>query len=125
VKIFRHLDGVKFWRADALLAGGALSGWHPRNLSARSSVVVKEGPAAAQLGRGPGCLGIVFRMEIHSMGNFSLFGLLILIADIWAIMNTVQSRATTGSKVLWTAIVLVFPVLGFIVWLLFGPKNEA
>jgi succinate dehydrogenase/fumarate reductase cytochrome b subunit len=53
-----------------------------------------------------------------------LFGLLVLAANVWAILSTVQSRSSTGAKVLWVAIVLVFPVFGFIGWLLFGPKKE-
>ncbi|MGW8193311.1 MAG: PLDc N-terminal domain-containing protein [Desulforhopalus sp.] len=52
-----------------------------------------------------------------------IFGLLVLIADIWAIISVVQSRATTGSKVLWVVLVLLLPVLGLILWLLFGPRQ--
>ena len=52
-----------------------------------------------------------------------LFGLLILIADIWAIINVVQSPAGTGSKVLWVVLILVLPILGLILWFLLGPKS--
>jgi len=52
-----------------------------------------------------------------------LFGLLVLIADIWAIVNIFQSSATTGKKVLWIVLVLVLPVLGFILWFLAGPRT--
>jgi len=52
-----------------------------------------------------------------------LIGILILAADIWAIINIVQSGATTGKKVLWVLLVLLFPVVGFIVWFLIGPKS--
>lgn len=52
-----------------------------------------------------------------------LWGLLVLIADIWAIVNIFQSNATTGSKVIWTLVVILLPVLGFILWLLLGPKT--
>ena len=52
-----------------------------------------------------------------------LFGLLILIADVWAIVNIFQSSATTGSKVLWTVLVVLLPVLGFIIWFFAGPKS--
>jgi uncharacterized membrane protein len=52
-----------------------------------------------------------------------LFGLLILIADIYAVVKTIQSNASTGSKVLWIVIVLVLPVVGLIAWFLFGPKG--
>lgn len=52
-----------------------------------------------------------------------IFGLLILIADIWAIVNIAQSGASTGSKVLWIVLVIVLPVLGLIIWLLLGPRT--
>jgi hypothetical protein len=50
-----------------------------------------------------------------------LFGLLILIADIWAIVKIFQSTASTGAKVLWIVLIVLLPVLGLILWLLFGP----
>lgn len=52
-----------------------------------------------------------------------IFGLLILIADVWAIVNIAQSGATTGKKVLWIVLVLVLPVLGLILWFLLGPRT--
>jgi hypothetical protein len=52
-----------------------------------------------------------------------LFGLLLLIVDIWAIVKTVQSGASTGAKVLWIVLILVLPLLGLILWLIFGPKG--
>jgi hypothetical protein len=48
---------------------------------------------------------------------------LILIADVWAIVNILQSSAETTKKVLWTVLVLVLPVLGFLLWLLMGPRT--
>ncbi len=53
-----------------------------------------------------------------------LWGLLVLIADIWAIVSVVQSSATTGRKVLWILLILFLPVLGFIIWLLAGPRGR-
>jgi hypothetical protein len=53
----------------------------------------------------------------------SLWGLIVLAADIWAIVNIFQSKAGTGAKVLWTLLVLLLPVLGFIIWLMAGPKT--
>ena len=57
-------------------------------------------------------------MYIHG-----LWGLLVLIADVWAIVNIFQSSADTGKKVLWTVIVIVLPVLGFLLWLFLGPRT--
>jgi succinate dehydrogenase/fumarate reductase cytochrome b subunit len=51
-----------------------------------------------------------------------LLGLVILVLDVWAIVKTLQSTASTGSKVLWIVLVLLLPVLGLILWWLMGPK---
>jgi hypothetical protein len=53
-----------------------------------------------------------------------IIGLIILIVDIWAIVSTFQSGASTGRKVLWIVLVIVLPVIGFIAWLLLGPKSK-
>ncbi|MBS0374949.1 MAG: PLDc_N domain-containing protein [Proteobacteria bacterium] len=50
------------------------------------------------------------------------WGVLLLIADVWAIINIVQSNADTTKKVLWTVGVLIFPIVGFIFWLALGPR---
>jgi Phospholipase_D-nuclease N-terminal len=52
-----------------------------------------------------------------------IFGLIVLIADVWAIVNVFQSGADTGRKVLWTVLVILLPVLGFILWYFLGPKS--
>ena len=36
-----------------------------------------------------------------------IWGLIVLVADVWAIVNIFQSSADTGKKVLWTVIVIV------------------
>jgi succinate dehydrogenase/fumarate reductase cytochrome b subunit len=55
----------------------------------------------------------------------SLFGILILLADVWAILNVFQSSESTGTKALWIVLVLVLPVLGFIIWYFAGPKSAS
>lgn len=45
-----------------------------------------------------------------------LFGLIVLVLDIWAILRIVQSSADTGAKVLWIVVILVLPVVGLILW---------
>lgn len=52
-----------------------------------------------------------------------LFGLIILILDVYAIVKTVQSSATTGVKVGWVVVILLLPVLGLLLWLFLGPKD--
>jgi len=57
-------------------------------------------------------------MEYQGIG-----GLIVLIADVWAIVNILQSGADTGKKVIWTVLVILLPVLGFILWYFLGPKT--
>ena len=52
-----------------------------------------------------------------------LIGLLILVLDVWAILSIVGSSAALLAKVLWTLLVLVFPIGGFILWYFFGPRG--
>lgn len=53
-----------------------------------------------------------------------LLGLLILIGDIYAIVKTLQSGATTGTKVLWVLVIVLLPVIGLILWFLLGPRGR-
>ena len=52
-----------------------------------------------------------------------LLSLLILIADVWAVINVVQSGASTGAKVGWVVLILLLPVLGLLIWLIAGPRG--
>ncbi|MEJ2602012.1 MAG: PLD nuclease N-terminal domain-containing protein [Gammaproteobacteria bacterium] len=52
-----------------------------------------------------------------------LFGLILLILDVYAIIKTIGSSASTGTKVLWVVVILILPLLGVILWALFGPKS--
>jgi hypothetical protein len=54
-----------------------------------------------------------------------LIGLIILIADIWAIVNVLGSPASTGTKVLWVIVILLLPVIGLIAWLIMGPRSAS
>jgi phospholipase D-like protein len=53
-----------------------------------------------------------------------LIGLLILAADLWAVVSIVQSSASTGKKVLWILLVLILPILGLILWFFLGPRGK-
>jgi len=58
-------------------------------------------------------------VEITGLG-----GLVILILDLWAIISIIGSAATTGKKVLWCLAVILLPILGFIAWLIGGPRAD-
>ena len=55
----------------------------------------------------------------------AILSLLILIADIWAIINIVQSKESSGMKALWVVLVLVLPVVGLVIWYFAGPKSTS
>ncbi len=52
-----------------------------------------------------------------------LLGLIWLIIVIWAIVKVAKSSAGGLAKLLWILALLFFPLVGLIVWLLFGPKG--
>ena len=51
-----------------------------------------------------------------------LFGLILLGLNLWALISTIGSSASTGRKVLWCLLIIVLPLIGFILWLLMGPR---
>jgi len=52
-----------------------------------------------------------------------IFGLLILILDIYVIYLIVTSGGDTGTRVIWVIVVLLLPLLGPILYLVMGrPK---
>lgn len=50
-------------------------------------------------------------------------GLLVLVFSIYAILNVARSSASTIIRVLWIAFILLVPILGFLVWLVIGPRE--
>jgi len=52
-----------------------------------------------------------------------LIGAIGLVLTVYAGVKIVQSEASTGSKVLWIVLILLLPVLGLVLWWLFGPKG--
>lgn len=55
---------------------------------------------------------------------YSLFGLIVLVLDIIAIVSILKSGADTGTKILWTLLVIFLPVIGMILYFLMGPGRR-
>jgi phospholipase D-like protein len=49
-------------------------------------------------------------------------GIMVLLADLWAITRTLRSDAEPKQKMMWVAIVLLLPFVGMVLWILFGPS---
>jgi hypothetical protein len=53
-----------------------------------------------------------------------ILGLIVLVLDVYAIYQIVTSPASTAAKVIWTIVIILLPVLGFIAWLVAGPRGK-
>ncbi len=54
-----------------------------------------------------------------------IFALIVLILDIWAIVQVVGSGTSAAMKVVWVLVILILPVIGLIAWLIAGPRGRA
>lgn len=52
-----------------------------------------------------------------------LLGLIWLVIIVWAIIKVAKSPAGGLAKLLWILVLLFFPLVGLIIWLLLGPKG--
>jgi uncharacterized membrane protein len=48
---------------------------------------------------------------------------IILLVDLWAIVSVFRSNKSVGVKAAWAIGLIVFPVLGLIVWGIAGPRG--
>ncbi|WKE65221.1 PLDc N-terminal domain-containing protein [Gallaecimonas kandeliae] len=54
----------------------------------------------------------------------TLFGLIVLILDIYAIVQVLKSGAKPVEKLLWILVILILPLLGLIIWFFAGPGRK-
>ena len=55
--------------------------------------------------------------------EYGLLGLIVVVLNVYAIFKILTSGASTAAKVIWTLVILILPVIGFIAWLIAGPKG--
>jgi hypothetical protein len=53
-----------------------------------------------------------------------LFGVIILLLDIFASYNVLTAKIDTPKKIGWLLIIWIAQVLGFILWALLGPRGK-
>ena len=53
---------------------------------------------------------------------YTIFGLVVLVLDIIALLKLWGGSSDMGHKLLWTVIILVLPVLGMLLYFLLGQK---
>ena len=60
-----------------------------------------------------------------TFGYGGVLGVLVLIGDIWALINILQSSAANDKKLLWVVVVVLLPLVGLILWFFLGPRDRA
>ena len=61
-------------------------------------------------------------MEITGIGGIG--GLIVLIANIYAIVMILQSYAKAVEKLIWVLAVFFLPLLGLVIWYFAGPGKK-
>ncbi|MDP8262354.1 MAG: PLDc N-terminal domain-containing protein [Candidatus Ancaeobacter aquaticus] len=53
----------------------------------------------------------------------TLFGLLVLVLDIVAIVDCIKGSLPKGKKILWIILIILLPVVGMILYFLLGKQK--
>ncbi len=57
---------------------------------------------------------------LGQLGTFSLLGLIVLVLDIVAIASVVMGGGSLGHKLLWILLIVLLPIVGMILYFIFG-----
>lgn len=53
-----------------------------------------------------------------------VLGLVIIVLDVWAIVNIIGSDSSAVRKILWVIAILLLPIVGLIAWFFAGPRRR-
>jgi hypothetical protein len=65
----------------------------------------------------------VSKIKGTNMGDYGIFGLIHLVAFVYALVQIFGCSASMGRKILWLLVVGLLPLVGLIVWFLAGPGS--
>lgn len=51
--------------------------------------------------------------------------LIVALLDIWALVSVWRSTKASGTKVAWTLLILILPLIGLAIWGIAGPRGVA
>ena len=57
--------------------------------------------------------------------EYGIVGTIVLALNIYAIYHILTSGASGLAKIVWTILILALPVVGFVIWLVTGPRGGA
>ncbi|MFK3795981.1 MULTISPECIES: PLD nuclease N-terminal domain-containing protein [unclassified Pseudomonas] len=49
--------------------------------------------------------------------------IIILLVDLWAITSVWRSTKASSTKAGWTVLILIFPLVGLVIWGIAGPRG--
>ncbi|SEP96252.1 Phospholipase_D-nuclease N-terminal [Pseudomonas sp. NFACC02] len=49
----------------------------------------------------------------------------VLVVDLWAMASIWRTTKSAGTKIGWTIVLLVLPVIGLVIWGIAGPRGVA
>lgn len=56
---------------------------------------------------------------------WSASAVIILLLDIWALASVWRSTKASGTKVGWTVLIFLLPLVGLVIWGVAGPRGVA
>ena len=57
--------------------------------------------------------------------GYGIIGLLVFALNIWALFNVWTSGSSVAAKLVWSIVIFALPVIGVILWLVFGPRGSS
>lgn len=61
--------------------------------------------------------------------EFSIFwaasGIIVFFLDIWALASVWRSTKSSGTKIGWTVLIFILPLVGLVIWGIAGPRGVA
>lgn len=52
-------------------------------------------------------------------------GIIVLLVDLWAIASVWHTTKSSSTKLTWAVVIVVFPVIGLVIWGIAGPRGVA
>ncbi|NND73168.1 MAG: PLDc_N domain-containing protein [Rhodothermales bacterium] len=69
-----------------------------------------------------GCGGPNLINRFNNFWSYGICSTIVVVLDVVALIEVYGSERTTGDKLLWTFIIVVFPVFGCLMYYFFGRK---
>lgn len=54
-----------------------------------------------------------------------ILGLIIVVLDIYAMLQVLGSSENGGKKLIWVLLIWILPLLGLLIWYVAGPKRSS